>query len=178
MRALRLAASLCVLAVGLLTGCNDDCERYCGRQADFIEACLPEFGDSWSDVGDSYADEGEFEDACTEAIDTHSVAEVAEICGAQPEDDDVWKDCEATVLDGVQRTCSSTINLFSSSCTDYWRGTQQFIPEEFVPERPTGDDDSASGDDDDSATGDDDDDSATGDDDDDSAAGDDDSSAG
>jgi len=186
----KLALLVCLSFVAVAaTGCGNDCRTYCRNQANFIDTCLPEFDQEWSDVGEgNWANQGQFVTGCAEQIDSHIVEEIEETC-ADAADEDV-QDCENTVEQAVIQICGEHVNDFNLSCTNFWTSSTDFTPGEFVPPEPEGDDDDA-GDDDDSAVDDDDagddddsagdDDDATDDDDasddDDSAAGDDDDSA-
>jgi hypothetical protein len=157
-------------------GCSDDCEVYCGNQSDFIDQCLPEFGQSWADVGaGDWTGSSDFAAACNENIALWIEEDIEEACSTAEAGSDEADACADTVRQGTLRACGEHLNDFRVSCADYWQGTLDFVPGAFDPVPPGDDDDSAAGDDDDSAAGDDDD-SAVGDDDD-SAAGDDDDSA-
>ena len=158
------------------SACSDDCDAYCDNQSSFIDQCLPEFGQSWADVGDGNWDAAStFSAACTENIADWIEDDIETACAGAEDGSDEADACADTIRQGTLRACGEHLNDFRVSCTDYWQGTLDFIPGSFDPEQPGDDDDSAVGDDDDSAVGDDDD-SAVGDDDD-SAAGDDDDSA-
>ena len=170
-----LSAALLLIAVAS-SGCSDDCQVYCENQSSYIDSCLPEFGQSWADVGaGEWEDADGFAAACDENIAAWMSADIEETCASAEEGSSEEKDCADTVRQGILRSCGEHLNDFRLSCTDYWQGTLDFVPGSFEPEPIGDDDDSAAGDDDDSAVGDDDD-SAVGDDDD-SAVGDDDDSA-
>jgi len=171
----QILLSAVILLVALSSsGCSNDCDVYCNNQASFIDECLPQFGETWVDVGQGdWADEGDFVAACNENIEVWITEDIAETCADAEEGSDEAKNCADTVRQGTLGACGEHLNDFRVSCTDYWQATLDFLPGAFDPE-PVGDDDDSAGDDDDSAG--DDDDSASGDDDD-SASGDDDDSA-
>ena len=177
----QVVLSAAILLVALVSsGCSDDCNVYCKNQSSFIDECLPQFGQSWVDLGDGeWADSGDFSAACNENIETWVIEDIEETCADAEEGSDDAKACEETVRQGTLRACGEHLNDFRVSCTDYWQNTLDFVPGLFDPE-PVGDDDDSAGDDDDSAGDDDDsagdDDDSAGDDDD--SAGDDDDSAG
>ena len=160
------------------SGCSDDCEVYCDNQGSFLDQCLPEFGQSWADLGD-WNDSSDFTAACNENITAWIDEDIDEACGSAEAGSDEADACADTVRQGTLAACGEHLNDFRVSCTDYWQGTIDFVPGAFDPQ-PVGDDDDSAGDDDDSAGDDDDsagdDDDSAGDDDD--SAGDDDDSAG
>jgi hypothetical protein len=177
MNRLRLLLVLaCVPVLSVVSGCANDCDTFCARQGRYIDRCLPQFDSVWTDLNPDWQNRGDFVGACNEQVDDR-IAEDTEATCANAADDASRRVCETTVREGIYDSCSDDLNKFQQSCTDYWRGEVDFLPEGFDPPPFPGDDDddSAVGDDDDSAVGDDDD-SAVGDDDD-SAVGDDDDSA-
>ena len=172
---LRNLLALC-LAFGfafLTTGCGNDCDTYCRNQGNFIDDCLPQFDQAWSDLADGdWAKKSEFIGFCADEIDAFILSDIEVACEDASDADRA--DCENTIRQGTVQICGEHLNDFTLSCTDYWSSTTNFTPTIFTPTPPTGDDDDSAGDDDDSAG---DDDDSAGDDDDDSA-GDDDDSAG
>ena len=191
MSSFRTILSLSFVAVFALltTGCGNDCNTYCKNQGNFIEGCLPQFDQAWSDLGEGeWEKKSDFIGFCQDEIENFIVSDIEEACSEASEEDRT--DCENTIRQGTVQVCGEHLNDFNLSCTDYWSSTTSFTPAPFIPTAPEGDDDDSAGDDDDSAgddddsagddddsAGGDDDDSASGDDDDDSASGDDDDSA-
>jgi hypothetical protein len=189
--ALALVASFAFLT----TGCGNDCDAYCRNQGNFIDGCLPQFDQAWSDLADgNWEKKRDFIGFCQGEVEAFIVSDIEVVCEDAEEAD--RKDCENTIRQGTLQICGEHLNDFNLSCTDYWASTTNFTPALFIPVQPIGDDDDSAGDDDDSAgddddsAGDDDDDSSgddddaaddddsAGDDDDDSAGDDDDSAAG
>ena len=168
------------------SGCNDDCANYCADQGDWVQRCLEQFDQNWSDLAGGYANRADFVTQCTASTDAEYERDVEETCGGLEGADRT--NCETTVRESVNRFCEENAAGFLASCEAGWTEAIDFTPDTFDPEEPGDDDDSAAddddatADDDDDATADDDDDAtaddddATGDDDD-SAAGDDDDSA-
>ena len=171
-----LSAVVLLPLVGLSTGCQSDCQTYCARQARYIDQCLPEFDEDWSDLNSEWSGRSDFVAECNSMIDDHIEADIEESCANAAEGAD-RRECEQLVRQSANDVCAEDFSKFQQSCTRYWSTEVDFLPGDFErPPYPQDDDDSA-GDDDDDSAGDDDDDSA-GDDDDDDSAGDDDDSAG
>jgi len=158
------------------SGCSNDCNVFCTNQSSFIDECLPQFGETWPDVGTGeWEDSDDFSAACNENIETWISDDIDETCASTEAGSDDEKACVDTVRQGTLRACGEHLNDFRVSCTDYWQSTLDFVPGAFDPV-PVGDDDDSAGDDDDDSAQGDDDDSAG--DDDDSAGGDDDDDTG
>jgi len=169
-----LALALVASFAFLTTGCGNDCNTYCRNQGNFIDGCLPQFDQAWSDLGDGdWEKKGDFIGFCQDEVEAYILSDIEEACADAAEADRT--DCENTIREGTVQVCGEHLNDFNLSCTDYWSSTTNFTPAPFIPTPPTGDDDDDSAGDDDDSAGDDDD--SAGDDDDDSAADDDDDSA-
>ncbi|MCO4771657.1 MAG: hypothetical protein KDA24_16610, partial [Deltaproteobacteria bacterium] len=173
MKSLRLVLILALLpALAITSGCANDCDTFCSRQARYIDGCLPEFDSVWTDLNADWQNRGDFVATCNEQVDD-AIADDIEATCANAVDADATRTCETTVRQGIYDSCSDDLNKFQQSCTDYWTGETEFLPGTFDPPPFPSDDDDSAGDDDDSAG---DDDDSAGDDDD--SAGDDDDSAG
>ena len=170
MNPLRVALLLALLPLLALagSGCANDCDSFCSRQGRFIDRCLPQFEQSWSDVNADWANKGDFVAACGVMVDERITEDIDATCANAEEGAD-RNACESTVRQSIYDACAEDLNKFEQSCTDFWRDETDFLPGTFDPPPEPGDDD----DDDDDSAGDDDD--SAGDDDD--SAGDDDDSA-
>jgi hypothetical protein len=136
-------------------GCGDDCDTYCRNQGNFIDECLPQFDQTWSDLADGdWAKKSDFIGVCGDQIEDFILSDIEIACEDASEDD--RSDCENTIRQGTIQICGEHLNDFTLSCTDYWSSTTDFTPTPFTPTPPTGDDDDSAGDDDDSAGDDDD----------------------
>ncbi len=181
MNALRVALLLALIPLLSLvgSGCANDCDSFCARQGRFIDRCLPDYDQEWSDVNSEWSNKGDFVTACGTQVADRIAEDIDATCANAEEGAD-RNACESTVEQSVYDACSEDISKFEQSCTDFWRGETDFLPGVFDPPELPGDDDDSAGDDDDSAGDDDDsagdDDDSAGDDDD--SAGDDDDSAG
>jgi len=183
-------AAIVFFALGA-AGCSGNCDRYCSNQGRFISGCLEQFDQEWTDLAaGEWNNRSQFVGACGTTIDAHVEEEIEAVCTAE----EGRADCENTIRQGIETSCSDELFVFDRPCSEYFQGFVEFEPEQFIPSPPepgddddddsAGDDDDSAGDDDDSAGDDDDaadDDDSAGDDDDDAddddSAGDDDDAA-
>ena len=71
--ALALFACLSVVT----TGCNTDCDTYCRNQGNFIDGCLPQFDQTWADLGEGeWSKKSDFIGFCKDEIEAYIVDDI------------------------------------------------------------------------------------------------------